>query len=196
MSTNANHLRAPNDTNMLVQQVTRPSVNLLAARNDVPLSWPTIPLDILPLVIEQSPKQTLRNWCLVSKFCNAIATAELYRVVEVEVHPSAPNLQPLSATLKRLVTGAGRHCRKLGLMINPDIYDPVPPAGTLYCHTMIETLCRSTHTCSWMRRIADERAVELALEKTRDLREFRYLSPFTRERRIYNEGDTDTLGVH
>jgi hypothetical protein len=81
-------------------------------------------------------------------------------------------------------------------MINPDIYDPVPPAGTLYCHTMIETLCRSTHTCSWMRRIADERAVELALEKTRDLREFRYLSPFTRETRIYNEGDTDTLGVH
>jgi hypothetical protein len=148
----ANCLRAPDDTNMFVRQVTRPRINLLAARNNVPLSWPTIPLDILPMVIEQSPKETLRNWCLVSKFCNAIATAELYHVVEVKVHDGAPSLLPLTALLKRLVTGAGKHCRKLSLMINPDIYDTGPPVGTMYFHTAIETLCRSTHTCSWIRR--------------------------------------------
>jgi hypothetical protein len=136
---------APVGSQMGVQKVER------AFRRRPPLCWPTIPVDILKLVIEKSPQATLRNWCLVSKFCNSCATPTLYREVTL-LDGDSYGMRPLTALLKSLVKGAGRHCRRLELSLytGEDIYNSpsaAPTVNAMIFHHMVNTLCMSMYAC-------------------------------------------------
>jgi hypothetical protein len=123
MSNPADTLSAPNHPPLCVQLVTRARVDA-STHNGAVLSWPTIPLDILKEVIEQSPRKMMRTWSLVSKFCYACATPALWRHMRIQVRDTH-DTQALTAMLVGLVKGGGRNCRRLRLLLGPAIFDDV-----------------------------------------------------------------------
>jgi hypothetical protein len=124
-----------------VQQITHRRV---APVSHDAIHWPDIPIDILKLVIEHSPRGVLPTWCRVSKFCNGCAMRVLYREVNVDL-VQAPQYSSHVAKqlLLRLVKGAGRYCRSFKLEVGKDFYETDeggPPDAAFLMDAMISGL--------------------------------------------------------
>jgi hypothetical protein len=168
----------PNTSWIKVNKVARsPATDKLSAEAPE-ISWPTIPLDILKLLIEESPIETLRNWCLVSRFCNGFATPVLYRHVHLLLQErSGPEV---AAALKRFIKGAGKYCRTLRIEVMHEVYYTdywEPPDFELPLDALMNVLCMSSKGMDagrWkMEGKVDLWIVELAIETMPRLELFR-----------------------
>jgi hypothetical protein len=130
-----------------VQQIMRQHV---VPVSHTPLHWPNIPLDILTLVIEHSPRELLPTWCRVSKFCNGCAMPALYREVNVQLSGLEGSRPVAKDVLLRLVKGAGRYCRRFTLQVGQDIFESDeggPPHAAILMHALMSGFGMSTDAC-------------------------------------------------
>ncbi|KAA8897475.1 hypothetical protein FN846DRAFT_963680 [Sphaerosporella brunnea] len=110
-------IQQPPNVRWSLEQVPRrvPPVAASSTLPPPPLSWPTIPWDLLKIIIEQSPQGLLYQWCLVSKFCRDCATPVLYRNVDLQLREHSGS--HVAAALLRFIQGTGRYCRSLSINV-------------------------------------------------------------------------------
>jgi hypothetical protein len=140
-----------------MQKVTREPDIRVDSEPPPDLRWPDIPLDVYRLIIEESSRETLCNFCLVSRISREFAIPVLYRNVELKLEESSGTA--FASCLRHLIrANAAKYCEDLRIRISKDCYAEdfdEPPEYELPMEATV--LC----------------LVELALEKMPKLKSFR-----------------------
>ncbi|KAF8545343.1 hypothetical protein BDD12DRAFT_2958 [Trichophaea hybrida] len=141
-----------------MQKVTREPDIRAASVPPPDLRWPDIPLDVYRLIIEESSRETLYNFCLVSRISREFAIPVLYRNVELMLVETSGTA--FAQCLRHLIkANAAKYCEDLRIGISKDFYAEEfdePPEYELPMEATVMCL------------------VELALEKMPKLKSFRW----------------------